>query len=47
MQYSYKYNYTCMGASTIKWTTHNPWLVLSESDSKQYINIESCEVETS
>lgn len=32
-----------MGASTIKWTTLNPWLEFNESDSKLYINFEFCE----
>ena len=32
-----------MGASTIKGTTHDPCLVLSESDLILCINFESCE----
>ena len=32
-----------MGASTVKWTTPNPCLVSSESDSKLYTNFEFCE----
>ena len=32
-----------MGASMVKWTSSNPCPVLSESDSKLYINFESCE----
>ena len=29
-----------MGASTVKWTTPEPWVGLSESDSKLYTNFE-------
>ena len=32
-----------MGASVVKWTTHDPCLVLSESDSTLYTNFEYCE----
>ena len=32
-----------LGASTIKWTTLDPCLVFSESDSKLYTNFEFCE----
>ena len=32
-----------MGANTVKWTTPDPLLVLSESDSKLYTNSELCE----
>ena len=32
-----------LGASTVKWTTPNPSLVLSESDSILCINFEFCE----
>ena len=32
-----------MGASTVKWTTHDPCLVLSESDSFLCTNFEFCE----
>ena len=32
-----------MGASTVKWTTLDPCLVFSESDSKLYTSFEFCE----
>ena len=32
-----------MGASTVKWTTHDPCLVLSGSDSKLHTNFGYCE----
>ena len=32
-----------MGASTVKWTTLEPCIGLSESNSKLYINFEICE----
>ena len=32
-----------MGASTIWWSTPNPWLVFNESGSKLYTNFEFCE----
>ena len=32
-----------MGASTVKWTTLDPYLVLSESDSILCTNFEFCE----
>ena len=32
-----------MGGSTVKWTSHDPYLVLSESDSKLYTHFEFCE----
>ena len=34
-----------LGASTVKWTTHDPWLVLSESGSKLYTDFEFCKEE--
>ena len=35
--------HTSPGASTVKWTTHDPCLVVSKSDSKLYTNFEFCE----
>ena len=32
----------CAGASTVKYTTPLPYIGLSESDSKVYINFEIC-----
>ena len=32
-----------MGASMVKWTAHDPYLVFSESDSKLYTYFEFCE----
>ena len=32
-----------MGVSTVKWTTHDPCLVLSEGDSILCTNVEFCE----
>ena len=32
-----------LGARTVKWTTHDPYLNSSESDSNLYTNFEFCE----